>query len=152
MFDKLCVFPFSFCPLITGGRKFETGIIIIIITISHLRAVNTKSKMGSKEMSLVLLMMAVVVAAAATPSGIKSINVVGRIEDENEMSMPTEESRRHLNAGQDCISYDAMLANKVPCSLKGHSYYDCHNRTGSGPVNPYRRECSTSTNCERSTS
>ncbi|KAK9175522.1 hypothetical protein WN944_027529 [Citrus x changshan-huyou] len=75
--------------------------------------------MGSKEMSLVLLMMAVVVAAAATPSGIKSINVVGRIEDENEMSMPTEESRRHLNAGQDCISYDAMLANKVPCSLKG---------------------------------
>lgn len=151
MFDKLCVFPFSFCPLFTRGQKFETG-IIIIITISHLRAVNTKSKMGSKEMSLVLLMMAVVVAAAATPSGIKSINVVGRIEDENEMSMPTEESRRHLNAGQDCISYDAMLANKVPCSLKGHSYYDCHNRTGSGPVNPYRRECSTSTNCERSTS
>lgn len=143
---------FRFALISPGGRKFETGIVIIVITISHLRAVNTKSKMGSKEMSLVLLMMAVVVAVAATPSGIKSINVVGRIEDENEMSMPTEESRRHLNAGQDCISYDAMLANRVPCSLKGHSYYDCHNRTGSGPVNPYRRECSTSTNCERSTS
>ncbi|KAK9185603.1 hypothetical protein WN943_025959 [Citrus x changshan-huyou] len=148
--------------------------------------------MGSKEMSLVLLMMAVVVAAAATPSGIKSINVVGRIEDENEMSMPTEESRRHLNAGQDCISYDAMLANKVlslmflmlavvmtmarpveedgrrqlgggggfisydalkadsvPCNQRGASYYGC--RSASGPVNPYRRECSTATNCQRST-
>lgn len=42
------------------------------------------------------------------------------------------------------ISYDALLADNVPCSVPGASYYNC--RTGA-EANPYERGCSAITQC-----
>lgn len=84
--------------------------------------------MGSKVLSLMFLMLAVVMT----------------------MARPVEEDgRRQLGGGGGFISYDALKADSVPCNQRGASYYGC--RSASGPVNPYRRECSTATNCQRST-
>ncbi|XP_054778450.1 protein RALF-like 4 [Prosopis cineraria] len=46
------------------------------------------------------------------------------------------------------ISYEALSANSIPCSLRGQSYYDCRSKM---IVNPYRRGCSAITRCRRLT-
>ncbi|AES75839.1 putative rapid ALkalinization Factor [Medicago truncatula] len=62
------------------------------------------------------------------------------IREENEMLMDSESNRRRY------ISYDALLADSIPCGLKGQSYYDCNHRD---QVNPYRRGCTAITHCAR---
>lgn len=57
----------------------------------------------------------------------------------------TERNRRVL-AGSNHISYGALTANKVPCSNRGQSYYNCG---ASGKANPYQRGCSAATRCAR---
>ncbi|XP_062230424.1 rapid alkalinization factor-like [Phragmites australis] len=52
-------------------------------------------------------------------------------------------TRREL-AGGGYISYDAMNRGRVPCSIRGASYYNC--RPGA-PANPYSRGCSAITRC-----
>ncbi|GJN16832.1 hypothetical protein PR202_gb03855 [Eleusine coracana subsp. coracana] len=52
-------------------------------------------------------------------------------------------SRRELGRG-GYISYDAMSRGRVPCSIRGASYYNC--RPGA-PANPYSRGCSAITRC-----
>nr|CAD1843210.1 unnamed protein product [Ananas comosus var. bracteatus] len=42
------------------------------------------------------------------------------------------------------ISYGALTKNRVPCSQRGHSYYNCRRRRR---ANPYRRGCSVITHC-----
>ena len=46
------------------------------------------------------------------------------------------------------ISYGALIANSVPCSNAGASYYCC---AASGPANPYTRSCTFITACARIT-
>ncbi|KAK3166414.1 hypothetical protein QOZ80_1AG0045540 [Eleusine coracana subsp. coracana] len=52
-------------------------------------------------------------------------------------------TRRELGRG-GYISYDAMSRGRVPCSIRGASYYNC--RPGA-PANPYSRGCSAITRC-----
>lgn len=44
------------------------------------------------------------------------------------------------------ISYGALLKNRVPCSRRGQSYYNCRPLRR---INPYRRGCSVITRCAR---
>ena len=46
------------------------------------------------------------------------------------------------------ISYGALIANSVPCSNAGASYYGC---AASGAANPYTRSCTFITACARIT-
>lgn len=62
--------------------------------------------------------------------------------------MDSEINRRLLAANRRYISYGAMKRNTIPCSRRGHSYYNC---TRSKKANPYKRGCSAITRCKRST-
>ncbi|XP_020088332.1 protein RALF-like 19 [Ananas comosus] len=44
------------------------------------------------------------------------------------------------------ISYGALMKNRVPCSRRGQSYYNCRRRRR---ANPYHRGCSIITRCAR---
>ncbi|KAK9733653.1 hypothetical protein RND81_04G081900 [Saponaria officinalis] len=44
------------------------------------------------------------------------------------------------------ISYDALIPNRVFCSLRGLSYYNCVPNT---TANPYQRGCDTMSGCAR---
>ncbi|XP_004229189.1 rapid alkalinization factor [Solanum lycopersicum] len=65
-------------------------------------------------------------------------------EDENEFGMESESSRRMLAYRRRYISYGALSSNRVPCSRRGASYYNC--RPGA-QANPYQRGCSAITRC-----
>lgn len=60
-----------------------------------------------------------------------------------EFGIKFEINRRILVANK-YISYGALQANNVPCSLKGASYYNCQ---PGGEANPYSRQCSAVTDC-----
>ncbi|KAL2941018.1 Protein RALF-like 33 [Bienertia sinuspersici] len=66
-------------------------------------------------------------------------------ENEEEFEMDTEINRRIL-ATNNYISYGALNRNRVPCSRRGASYYNC--RPGA-QANPYSRGCSAITRCAR---
>ncbi|XP_068667372.1 rapid alkalinization factor-like [Aristolochia californica] len=68
------------------------------------------------------------------------------IDEEQELLMDSEISRRGLYASNRFISYGALQKNRVPCNRRGASYYNCRPR---GRVNPYRRGCSAITRCKR---
>ncbi|XP_022862687.1 rapid alkalinization factor-like [Olea europaea var. sylvestris] len=51
---------------------------------------------------------------------------------------------RRILVANKYISYGALQANNVPCSLKGASYYNCQ---PGGEANPYSRQCSAVTDC-----
>ncbi|CAO2832818.1 unnamed protein product [Amaranthus hypochondriacus] len=65
--------------------------------------------------------------------------------DEDEFEMDSEINRRIL-ATNNYISYNALNRNRVPCSRRGASYYNC--RPGA-QANPYSRGCSAITRCAR---
>ncbi|OVA14906.1 Rapid ALkalinization Factor [Macleaya cordata] len=68
------------------------------------------------------------------------------IDEEEEMMMESDISRRSLfNSGRH-LSYDILKKNRVPCGVRGKSYYGCTRAT---KVNPYRRGCSAITHCQR---
>uniref|UniRef100_A0A0E0M6K3 Rapid ALkalinization Factor family protein n=1 Tax=Oryza punctata TaxID=4537 RepID=A0A0E0M6K3_ORYPU len=48
------------------------------------------------------------------------------------------------NTTSGYISYDALFADRVPCSLRGASYYNCQ---PGAEANPYTRGCSAITQC-----
>ncbi|KAL4186418.1 hypothetical protein AMTRI_Chr09g33780 [Amborella trichopoda] len=74
-------------------------------------------------------------------------NLVGDFVDEDEeMSMESETSRRLLGGAKRYISYGALKKDRVPCNHRGASYYNCK-RTSR--ANPYRRGCSAITRCAR---
>lgn len=52
--------------------------------------------------------------------------------------------RRALATITGYISYDALLSDSVPCSLRGASYYNCQ---PGADANPYSRGCSVITLC-----
>ncbi|KAK3010490.1 hypothetical protein RJ639_012709 [Escallonia herrerae] len=62
-----------------------------------------------------------------------------------EFEMDSEINRRIL-ATRRYISYGALSRNRVPCSRRGASYYNC--RPGA-QANPYTRGCSAITRCRR---
>lgn len=68
------------------------------------------------------------------------------IDDEEEMMMDSESSRRFLGGSGRYISYGAMNKNNIPCNRRGNSYYAC---TGHVQANPYHRGCSRITQCSR---
>ncbi|KAK1405141.1 Rapid ALkalinization Factor [Heracleum sosnowskyi] len=82
-------------------------------------------------------------------SVVEGEHLVGHVGDYinpmEEMMMESEFARRNL-AGGSHISYDALKANKVPCSKRGQSYYNCQQ---SGRANPYNRGCTAATRCAR---
>lgn len=63
---------------------------------------------------------------------------------DEEFSMDSESSRRMLAYRRRYISYGALSRNRVPCSRRGASYYNC--RPGA-QANPYQRGCSRITRC-----
>ena len=65
--------------------------------------------------------------------------------ESNEFEMGSESTRRILAVTQ-YISYGALQANRVPCSQRGASYYNC---VPGASANPYRRGCSAITRCRR---
>lgn len=67
-------------------------------------------------------------------------------EDSDEFGMESESTRRMLAYRRRYISYGALSRNRVPCSRRGASYYNC--RPGA-QANPYRRGCSAITRCRR---
>ncbi|XP_060200528.1 rapid alkalinization factor-like [Lycium barbarum] len=67
-------------------------------------------------------------------------------DDSEEFSMDSESNRRMLAYRRRYISYGALSRNRVPCSRRGASYYNC--RPGA-QANPYRRGCSAITRCRR---
>ncbi|KAJ4703498.1 Rapid ALkalinization Factor [Melia azedarach] len=101
--------------------------------------------MGSKLCSIFVLLSLLMAATAFDNSNWGRLTSMGHVEDDNEMLMPTEVSRRQLNAG-GFISYGALRGNSVPCNQRGSSYYNCN---GGGQANPYQRGCSAITNCQR---
>ncbi|CAN4123239.1 unnamed protein product [Withania somnifera] len=56
----------------------------------------------------------------------------------------SESTRRMLAYRRRYISYGALSRNRVPCSRRGASYYNC--RPGAR-ANPYQRGCSAITRC-----
>ncbi|KAL2491971.1 Protein RALF-like 33 [Abeliophyllum distichum] len=62
---------------------------------------------------------------------------------EEEFELDSESNRRIL-ATRRYISYGALQKNRVPCSRRGASYYNC--RPGA-QANPYTRGCSAITRC-----
>jgi len=66
--------------------------------------------------------------------------------DELEFQFDSETSRRILASQTKYISYGALNKNRVPCSRRGASYYNC--RPGA-QANPYSRGCSAITRCKR---
>ncbi|TMW91776.1 hypothetical protein EJD97_013907 [Solanum chilense] len=76
--------------------------------------------------------------------------VVGNcIDEEEEMMMESDVSRRVLGGRNGYVSYGAMSRNNVPCNVRGASYYNCH---ANQQVNPYRRGCTQITRCARTNS
>ncbi|KAL2945429.1 Protein RALF-like 33 [Bienertia sinuspersici] len=68
-------------------------------------------------------------------------------EDSNEYDMSSETNRRVLEGiSLDFISYGVLLANYIPCSKKGSSYYNCGFNDS---ANPYNRGCNQITRCQR---
>ncbi|XP_074309325.1 protein RALF-like 33 [Silene latifolia] len=65
--------------------------------------------------------------------------------ESDEFEMSSEMNRRILITTQ-YISYGAMQANRVPCSKKGNSYYNC---IPGGSANPYDRGCTSIARCGR---
>ncbi|XP_008786719.1 protein RALF-like 33 [Phoenix dactylifera] len=63
----------------------------------------------------------------------------------DEFELDSEISRRIL-ASSRYISYDSLRRDRVPCSRRGASYYNC--RPGAH-ANPYSRGCSAITRCRR---
>lgn len=90
--------------------------------------------------SKVYMMLVVALAAAASvdssshgSSSWGRINNINRVEDANEMLMPTEDSRRQL-LGTWYNSYGALEGDSVPCDTPGSSYYNCNGRGLSRPT------------------
>ncbi|MCD9644489.1 hypothetical protein HAX54_032711 [Datura stramonium] len=71
------------------------------------------------------------------------------IDEEEEMMMESDISRRVLRGQGNYVSYGAMSRNNIPCNVRGASYYNCH---GHQQINPYRRGCTQITRCARTNS
>ncbi|GAA0167440.1 hypothetical protein Leryth_019827 [Lithospermum erythrorhizon] len=69
------------------------------------------------------------------------------INEEDEMMMDSEASRRQLAGRRSRISRDAMRRSATPCGRRhrGGSYYGCPPAN----ANPYRRGCNRITMCQR---
>ncbi|KAK4379957.1 hypothetical protein RND71_001819 [Anisodus tanguticus] len=71
---------------------------------------------------------------------------IGECLGDEEFGMESESTRRMLAYRRRYISYGALSRNRVPCSRRGASYYNC--RPGA-QANPYHRGCSAITRCRR---
>lgn len=81
-------------------------------------------------------------------SGSMAECLVGDELDElDEFMLDSETNRRILKSRSNYVSYGAMNKNRVPCSRRGASYYNC--RPGA-KANPYKRGCSNISRCRRS--
>ncbi|OVA14863.1 Rapid ALkalinization Factor [Macleaya cordata] len=68
---------------------------------------------------------------------------IAECQSDNEFQMDSEINRRIL-ATTDYISYEALKANTVSCSISGAPYYNCKQ---GAEANPQTRGCSTITQC-----
>ncbi|XP_021772881.1 rapid alkalinization factor-like [Chenopodium quinoa] len=79
-------------------------------------------------------------------SGSGCKGTVGECLGMNEEDEMDSEINRRILATNNYISYNALNKNRVPCSRRGASYYNC--RPGA-QANPYSRGCSRITRCAR---
>ncbi|TVU34661.1 hypothetical protein EJB05_16504, partial [Eragrostis curvula] len=99
------------------------------------------------------VLLFLLVAAPRAAAQMTVVDPDGWVADHGEACTGTVEqcvggaasARRKLGPG-GYISYDAMSRGRVPCSIRGASYYNC--RPGA-PANPYSRGCSAITRCRR---
>ncbi|KAJ8761643.1 hypothetical protein K2173_004419 [Erythroxylum novogranatense] len=106
----------------------------------------------------ILLMLASATALGKSASPLEEMNDLGDTLNQchsadcfdivTDLMMDSEINRRVLKQNTRFISYDALKANRVPCSRRGRSYYDCNSRQ---KANPYVRGCSAITHCKRFT-
>ncbi|KAH7846997.1 hypothetical protein Vadar_020562 [Vaccinium darrowii] len=80
-----------------------------------------------------------------TMSGCRGTIAECLADGDEEFGLDSEVNRRIL-AVNKYISYGALSRNRVPCSRRGASYYNC--RTGA-QRNPYSRGCNRITRCRR---
>ncbi|XP_040384203.1 rapid alkalinization factor-like [Oryza brachyantha] len=107
---------------------------------------------------LVVALLTIAVAAASASAYARAAAVAdGGVEVGTTMATMMRRALADLNATADAgnataaanattgyISYDALFADRVPCSLRGASYYNCH---PGAEANPYTRGCSAITQC-----
>ncbi|XP_020596484.1 protein RALF-like 19 [Phalaenopsis equestris] len=68
-------------------------------------------------------------------------------DESDEFAVDANNGRRSLMAGhRRFLSYEMLRRNRVPCTRRGVSYYNCYRH---GRANPYRRGCSYITRCAR---
>lgn len=85
-------------------------------------------------------------ATSTRPRKCTGGRVVGDcVSEDEEMAMESGMSRRVLGQTK-YISYAALSANRIPCSARGSSYYNCYRQQ---KMNPYTRGCSVITHCAR---
>ncbi|KAL9235025.1 hypothetical protein vseg_009826 [Gypsophila vaccaria] len=76
----------------------------------------------------------------------KGPTTIGQCLDENKHFKIDSNSKRRILTENKYISYGALNKNKVPCSRRGLSYYNCQ---FGAHANPYRRGCHAMTRCKR---
>ncbi|EAY78048.1 hypothetical protein OsI_33090 [Oryza sativa Indica Group] len=97
---------------------------------------------------LVLLLTVAVATSSASPYGADDgVTVMRRVLDTAAPAPapgPAPGGAMANTTTSGYISYDALFADRVPCSLRGASYYNCH---PGAEANPYTRGCSAITQC-----
>ena len=99
---------------------------------------------------LLLALVMVVEASEVQELGWGENTTVGITIGEDELLMVSEPTHRELYGRSRYISYAAMKADNTPCgpAANGRSYYNCQDR---GKANPYKRQCTAATHCQRYT-
>ncbi|KAL2941023.1 Protein RALF-like 33 [Bienertia sinuspersici] len=119
--------------------KFNRSLLLILALSFFAAAILTVDAKGSNEPSQLKL---------GQPECNESMGecMAGDELDEFEYMDESETNRRDLRWRFSFISYGVLNRNRVPCSRRGASYYNCRPRAR---ANPYRRGCNVISRCWR---
>lgn len=144
-----------YCPTNLGARiglyLYMAGILhwITVFQSHHQSYSVCVMKLHQYSWSWVVLLMCVTlcmcVSASASASYMHMVHDDSTVVFDEDMMMESEISKRML-AQTRHISYGAMARDRIPCNVRGRSYYNCNTRER---ANPYRRGCSKITHCAR---
>ncbi|KAJ3683722.1 hypothetical protein LUZ60_013949 [Juncus effusus] len=90
-----------------------------------------------------LLLSLLISFIAVSASQVDWVSTSRRLADNEELELGGT-PRRVLDDSTGYISYDALMADSVPCSISGASYYNCQ---PGADANPYSRGCTAITDC-----
>uniref|UniRef100_A0A0E0EWM4 Rapid alkalinization factor n=1 Tax=Oryza meridionalis TaxID=40149 RepID=A0A0E0EWM4_9ORYZ len=94
---------------------------------------------------VVLLTVAVATSSASAYGADDGVTMMRRVLDAAAPApSPGPAPAGNATTTSGYISYDALFADRVPCSLRGASYYNCQ---PGAEANPYTRGCSAITQC-----